>query len=69
MPINDRRMEYCVDKTAPVEKDCPDCIDRYMELTKELHEKLARAISWLQRIEKQYPGSVNPGAIERHLIS
>lgn len=61
--------EYCLDSSAQIVRECPDCIDKYMKLTASLYERLNRAIAWLKRIEVQYPGSINPGAIERHLMN
>lgn len=32
-----------------------------------VEERLATAIRWLKRIEIEYPGSINEGAIKKHL--
>jgi hypothetical protein len=34
----------------------------------ELVETLDRAVRWLRRIQREYPGSVNDDAIDKHLI-
>lgn len=38
------------------------------ELVPELVESLERAVRWLRRLEGEYPGCLNPDAIEKHLM-
>ena len=65
--------EFCEDEAGTVIRECPDCFDKYINWTEGLHrvatEKLATAIRWLRRLEKQYPGCINADAIEKHLES
>lgn len=35
----------------------------------DLQERLATAVRWLRRLEAEYPGCLNEGAIERHITS
>ena len=66
---------YCEDRAAPIEKDCPGCVDAlydYAKLAKrccdDADKRLATAVRWLRRLEREHPGCLNPGAIEKHLV-
>jgi len=35
--------EYCKDKTQPVVRECPDCVEAFMDLAYAKEERLAQA--------------------------
>jgi len=42
-------------------------VDEMVEENKSLKERLGTAIAWLRRLEREYPGCLNEGAIDHHL--
>lgn len=58
-------VDYCevIAQRQKVQKD----LEAANRLNAELMEKLERAIKWLRRLEKDYPGCLNDDAIEKHL--
>lgn len=67
-------MDSCIYCGGPAGIDVverPEGPEHYskVECAKNLKNSLGIAVRWLRRLEKEYPGCLNEGAIDRHISS